>query len=356
MTFILRYYSKIGILLLVGLNFFAHEKLVLNWNYVDFDVSLGRGKKYYQNFFATKGKIRPNVFYNNSKVNIEIIDIYRQIYKKNHFVGRAHNHAVEKIPKRIHQIWLGKKLPSKYKALQASWLKYHPNWVHILWVDNPINFSLGVLLEEGIDTLEEALFSDKYKGKVVVVDIKKFNIINKDFFSKAKTYGLKSDVLRYELLYTFGGLYIDIDFGCIKSFDILNESYEFYSGIAPLNICATLANGLIAAIPRHPILKSCIENMRDSSNKIDKIGGMGWGIREMAKYGPYYFTNVFLEVVQKYKDTCVYDNLIVFPPSYFYPLRDNDEKDLDGGKLQDFMQNFPESFAIHFWARSWIKD
>ncbi len=45
--------------------------------------------------------------------------------------------------------------------------------------------------------------------------------------------GAKSDLLRYELLYQFGGVYIDIDVVLLQPLDILNHTYEFYTGLMP---------------------------------------------------------------------------------------------------------------------------
>ena len=84
------------------------------------------------------------------------------------------------LPKIIHQIWLGDIEPpySFMKSVKDN----HPDYDYRLWTD---------------DNLPHPLF-------------------NQDLFDKARYYPEKADILRYELLYRFGGLYIDADIICLK--------------------------------------------------------------------------------------------------------------------------------------------
>ena len=50
-------------------------------------------------------------------------------------------------------------------------------------------------------------------------NIKDLNFDNRDIFDKADNYGMKSDILRYEILYREGGIYIDIDYECLQSIE-----------------------------------------------------------------------------------------------------------------------------------------
>ena len=69
----------------------------------------------------------------------------------------------------------------------------------------------------------------------------------------------RSDIVRYEILHAFGGLYIDTDFECLKSFDILHHCYTFYIGtLSSHNV--GIGNGIIGSVAGHPLLRWCIEN------------------------------------------------------------------------------------------------
>src|SRR5271157_4561121 len=87
----------------------------------------------------------------------------------------------DKIPKIIHQIWLGGDLPKKYFKLIETFKKFNPDWIHMLWTDE---------------------------------NIKDLDLINKEIFDKQINMGSKSDILRYEILKKYGGIYFDTDFEC----------------------------------------------------------------------------------------------------------------------------------------------
>ena len=246
--------------------------------------------------------------------NKALYDLYafnaKELYEA-FWVNDVQISPVPRIPKIIHQIWLGSPFPEKYKNFQQSWKKYHPDWTYILWTEK---------------------------------EIEEFGLTNDRLFHVAKNYGQKSDIARYEILYRIGGLYIDTDFECIKSFDILHHCLDFYTSCLPeKNGSLSLLNGLIASSPGHPILKTCIERLmtKDASKGLGDI---------LEATGPYFFTK------------CVYDNLspaktrsVIFPSSFFYPLPDimrfkNISKDM---AMQQFVHD--ESFAIHWWHCSWQK-
>lgn len=46
---------------------------------------------------------------------------------------------------------------------------------------------------------------------------------NRMAFERAPNFGEKADVLRYELLYAFGGVYVDVDMQCVGTFERLVE-------------------------------------------------------------------------------------------------------------------------------------
>ncbi len=231
----------------------------------------------------------------------EMIAFFQQLYEKNNFL-QVIAEKQTKIPKIIHQIWLGSPFPEKYKKFQESWKKHHPNWVYRLWTDK---------------------------------DIPAFKLQNQRLYDKATNYGEKSDILRYEILYRYGGLYIDTDFECLHPLDILHHCYDFYIGIQPLDTnIVQLGIGLIGVVPKHGLLKKAIESLPKHAH-IPQI---------IAKTGPLFFTKLFFE-----NSLQVPGLTIALPSTYFYPC----------GYTQDpkkaALWQRPESFAIHHWEGSWLK-
>lgn len=211
------------------------------------------------------------------------------------------------IPKIIHHIWLGSPLPEEYRVLIETWRTMHPDWVHMLWTDE---------------------------------SIKNIKLYNQDLFDLVNNYGQKSDILRYEILYNIGGLYLDIDFRCLKPHDIFHHCYDFYIGICNTGT-VDLGIGLIGARPGHPILKQVITSMRPTKRitSYDDI---------LKMTGNVHFMKSFMAIAPTYDQ----GKIITFPCSFFYPTP-NSERFKTQEEMDVWIQ--PESFATHYWSCSWQK-
>lgn len=196
---------------------------------------------------------------------------------KNHLAGRTKRQKKERIPKIIHQIWLGSPFPEKYKKIQQTWIDHHPDWEYHLWTDETIAH---------------------------------LYLQNHTLFEAATNVAQKADILRYEILYQFGGLYADADFECLKPFDILNENCDFYAGVSDQIRSPQICNSLIASIPGHPILRKCIQELR--GKKPSKI-----------YMGPTFLTRCFF-VIAKNKES--HANVIL-PATFFYPISSHQGED-----------------------------
>ena len=235
--------------------------------------------------------------------------LFDRAYKNNHHS----NVSLEKlrIPKKIHQVWLGGPLPKFFKELSKSWQKHHPDWEYKLWTDE---------------------------------DIKHFSFLTGDQIHKTKNVGQKADIFRYEILYKYGGLYIDTDFLCLKPFDCLHYAHDFYSGIEN----SSIKNGLIGCRPAHPILKECLA-------KIKLIPSFDPNLtRIQLSTGFALITRAVTNHIRKEND-----QTIIYPCAYFYPMHPEYRKEYwskpyDRNFLTSFIQ--PESFCIHLWAASWTPE
>ncbi|HNA61859.1 MAG TPA: glycosyltransferase, partial [Rhabdochlamydiaceae bacterium] len=95
-----------------------------------------------------------------------------------------------------------------------------------------------------------------------------------DCYKKSDNYAEKSDLLRYEILYQEGGIYVDHDVKCFQSFDSLNRAYDFYCGMelpykTALSSCVLPTNNLIGSRPGHEILKRSMDWLSDNWDRID---------------------------------------------------------------------------------------
>jgi inositol phosphorylceramide mannosyltransferase catalytic subunit len=234
-----------------------------------------------------------------NSVNAGHIQMLKQLYIKNNFSAVSPQLDNPKIPLIIHQIWLGgRPLPSLYNTLSDTWKKMHPNWQYILWTEK---------------------------------NIAKLKLNNESDYINAKTFREKADILRCELLEKFGGVYVDLDFECLKPLDFLHYSYDFYIGIMPNNARSILTNGIVGCIPHHPIMKKMVFKLKNSRGVKDQL----------FRNGVVYVSDYFLKYVTKYDQ---YKN-IALPITYFFPFKVHNNTLIDDS---DFIRS--ESFAIHYWG------
>jgi len=264
---------------------------------IDFDISMKQ-----DSFYGWCMKTPHPDFYKAAfpREPIDLYNLLKELYKKNNLTSTPQNQNI-RIPKIIHQIWLGGQLPDKLKAWQKTWIEKHPDWQYKLWTDD---------------------------------DAKTLNLYNHQLYLNIDRLASKADILSYEILYKFGGVYIDSDFECLRPLDILHYNYDFYVGVQPLDInCLALGHGIVGCIPHHPIIKSCMEIQRNAFANNAKI------ISEA--FGPLVLTKAFLAIASINSE-----HIIALPSTYFYPLECTQKY-----FKQTAIKNLccPESFGIHYW-------
>ena len=244
--------------------------------------------------------IRNSYDYNQERQdNSPAWKVIRSLYEKNYVQATD---TAERIPKKIHQIWLGGELPDKYRKWGYSWKAFNPDWEHKLWTDA---------------NTDEVILPDR------------------GMFAQIRSMGQKSDYLRYHILDQFGGIYADTDFECLKSLAPLSY-LDFYTGVGyPGDV--ELYIGLIATIPHHPIIKHIVNSLDVAKHEIN------WR-KIFERTGSFFFTRKFLEVVTENTE-----RVVAFPMGFFYPFPNNFRKT---AIPYSYVQ--PCSFAIHHWEVSWL--
>lgn len=131
------------------------------------------------------------------------------------------------MPRILHQIWLGDQpLPDEFAGYRETWLHRHPDWEHRLWT-------------------EDTLPSDLRRPEV---------------YEQLRTPAERSDILRLELLWGHGGVYVDTDFECHRPLDPLIEGLDIF--VVPLKRDGWLNNALLGSVPGHPILDRALRELR----------------------------------------------------------------------------------------------
>lgn len=238
---------------------------------------------------------------------------YRKAKKKAHLRKMSY-----RIPKRIHMIWLGSPLPEFSQRMLQTWKDNHPGWDVRLWTDS---------------------------------DVSTLRMRNGGAYRIARNWGEKSDILRYEILSQFGGIYVDADFECIGPFDDICKMVDFVTGLAYASGPPDLYNGLIGCRPHHPIIERCNASLRAGN------GDSSFG-RILETTGPLFFTRCFNETLWPTAGQPVPSDLgvvVAFPVTYFYALPAGEQDRYTDTELAKRDWLHPWSKAFHYYKVSWQK-
>lgn len=181
------------------------------------------------------------------------------------------------IPKVIHQIWIGH-LPPPLNLLR-TWKEKNPDYEYILWDEAGISHNLpNLTCKPQIDAIPE---------------------ING-----------KADILRWEILYEYGGFFFDADSVCITP--LLEEFREIPGNGFSCFENETMREGLIACgsmgfIPKHPLIKRILDSIKDPNNQHLLITTRAW-----YSVGPGVLTRAQNEAPEEEKIT-------IFPSHMFLP-------------------------------------
>ncbi len=110
----------------------------------------------------------------------------------------------------------GGRIPKEYQTMCHEWNIRHPDWQYTLWG----NEAYRLLPKETQVRL-----------------------------SHNKNLGIASDVLRYQILHDYGGVYIDCDFVCVRQLDSLLVGADFLTSLTTHSPKAEVLTSFIASIP-----------------------------------------------------------------------------------------------------------
>jgi mannosyltransferase OCH1-like enzyme len=178
------------------------------------------------------------------------------------------------IPKNLFQIWVGPH-PAPLKWMN-TWKSLHPEWNYV------------IINDENIDDF-------KFDNRDVI-----------DYFLKRGQYPGASDVIRYELLYQYGGFVPCSDSICYRNVDELFS--EFHNSMAYVvheneTLRPDMFCPVYASTPNHPFLKELLNEISQLDLTISHI--------------PYVTVGNMLVGKLLYKKTR--EDLIKFPSHYFVP-------------------------------------
>lgn len=144
------------------------------------------------------------------------------------------------IPKKLHMIWIGNpaKRPTKWIA---TWKDAHPEWQFKLYGN-------------------KELLSWKWRLRPQM-----------DYLLSKKKFAGVADLMRYEILYEHGGVYVDADCECKRPLDELLGLNAFAAYEHELEFPGLIANATIGAEPKNPVIGKIINDIEKRRNPL-RIG------------------------------------------------------------------------------------
>jgi len=201
---------------------------------------------------------------------------------------------VTKIPKKLHYFWFGG--GEKNELIQKcllSWQEHLPEYEIIEW--NEANY-----------------------------DVQKNPITARAFADKK--WAFLSDYARLDVLYEYGGVYLDTDIEIVKSLDIFMNHGVFLGMESKEHANASI----LGSIPEHWFIKEVLDSYQ-ADQEYTTI--------------PIKVTRVLKRYISIEDTYSNFDDVAVYPHEYFYPF----------GFTEKFTTECltENTHAIHWWDHSW---
>ncbi len=214
-------------------------------------------------------------------------------FQKNKSLVQDHYVNVE-IPKILNFVWVGDEMPDAQKANIESWKRHHPGWKIRIWGNDDLPW---FLCQEAIQ------IQTNYAGM--------------------------SDIMRVELIYREGGVYLDTDMECLRPIDAITKgTTSFVVRHDDKYIC----NGVFGAVAGHKVFKPVFDCFREMD--FPQSG------QQNHKTGPPVFTRL----------ANITDDTLIRDSKSFLPIPFDKRNELS---LSDLDLSDAGIFAHHQWAHSW---
>lgn len=222
-----------------------------------------------------------------------------------------------RIPRIIHQSWKTRELPPKWDALRQTWLARHPHWEYRFWTDDD----------------NQRLIRTEYPELISLYDSYPLSIN-------------RAELARYMVIRRYGGVYLDLDFECLRPLDDLVAGHELVFGLEPKThsdrapvrergLTRLVCNAFIASVPDHPFWTHVVGRLE----------------RSRAEPSLGECTGFFL--LTRACDSFPEPSAItLLPAGLMYPI-DNRHGVLTNPERSEIART---AYAIHYWHGSWWRE
>lgn len=211
----------------------------------------------------------------------------------------------QRIPKVIHYFWVGgNPIPHELQHCIDSWKRANPEYEIKRWDESNYDFSWCPYMKEAYDN---------------------------------KAWGFVPDVARLDVIYRYGGIYLDTDVEAIKSFDKLLNDNAFF----PMSCLDRIGIGAgFGAMPDQPIIKEMID-FYDGIHFVNSDGSFN-------RTACYYYQYPILKKYGFKVNGCYQkiNDVVVYPPEVFSP-------EGSGGLGNFYSKN---TVSIHHGSGTWVTE
>jgi mannosyltransferase OCH1-like enzyme len=196
---------------------------------------------------------------------------------------------MSQIPKKIHIIWVGDADKRPQKCI-GSWEANHPDWQIKLWTDQDLH--------------ERAWINEKHIRA----------------FVKQRHWCGVADLMRYEILYREGGVYVDADSFSLRPLDswlLENEMFACWENTLAVGRAKLVSNAFLGSVPENPFLLYLIETIRSREKLFSRWSWSRMRFVRMSAWksvGPYRLTKCIYDYMDQ-----GYHNITILPSHMFCP-------------------------------------
>lgn len=189
------------------------------------------------------------------------------------------------IPRMFHRV-VPEVVPDRFEEFWERFKRLHPGWEFVTWQDplDPADWETGFL------------------------------------FDRCTAGAQLAGLVRLEVIWRYGGFYVDMDMEPLRSFEPLRE-HQCVFGTEGNGV---LTDAIFGAEQHHPGIRACVDRFL-----------RGFWHENPSMTGPLHTTHV----LGGRPDVTVLEQKAFFPYLWTEPERAGEE--------------FPDSFAVHRWNHSW---
>src|SRR3954447_1574817 len=130
------------------------------------------------------------------------------------------------IPRVFHRIWMGSSISARDESYGRAWLSLNPGWEMRTWRE----WNLPAMRNQAL-------------------------------FDRSRSHAARSDIVRFELLYRLGGVYVDTDFEPLRPIEALIAETACF---VPAEDHQWLGSAILGCAPAPPFIGLLVDGIDDS--------------------------------------------------------------------------------------------